>query len=434
MHLTEEQMLTLAPDEASKKSGKDLATPTKWQNLCATDLAVWGECQGSGSKPYQTSIDLSNIAFKCSCPSRKFPCKHGIALGLLYARNAKSFAQAAPPGWVAEWLQKRATKEEKKTEEKESKPVDLQAQAKRQASRESKVKDGIEELLVWIKDLIRNGILGAPEKGFAFWENMSKRMVDAQAPGLAGMIRTLGDTDFFREGWESVFLSKLLDVYLICKSYLHFEAVPELVKPDIRNWIGFTTSQEELKAKQGISDHWLVLGKVSSVDDNITTEKFWLYGSQSKQYAMVLQFIVRGQTATLLLSPGMVIEAEVVYYPSATPMRALIKNHITVSVPVSVDAYPSWQAIAEQESLLFASFPVQTEKPYIVQKLMPTKHNGRWVLKDSLGFAAALPSKFKAFWKLLSLSGGQPMDMVIVGKENEFEPIGVWVEEKYQSL
>lgn len=434
MHLTEEQMLTLAPDEASKKSGKDLATPTKWQNLCATDLAIWGECQGSGSKPYQTSIDLSNIAFKCSCPSRKFPCKHGIALGLLYARNAKSFAQAAPPGWVAEWLQKRATKEEKKTEEKESKPVDLQAQAKRQASRESKVKDGIEELLVWIKDLIRNGILGAPEKGFAFWENMSKRMVDAQAPGLAGMIRTLGDTDFFREGWESVFLNKLLDVYLICKSYLHFEAVPELVKPDIRNWIGFTTSQEELKAKQGISDHWLVLGKVSSVDDNITTEKFWLYGSQSKQYAMVLQFIVRGQTATLLLSPGMVIEAEVVYYPSATPMRALIKNHITVSVPVSVDAYPSWQAIAEQESLLFASFPVQTEKPYIVQKLMPMQHNGRWVLKDSLGFAAALPSQFKAFWKLLSLSGGQPMDMVIVGKENEFEPIGVWVEEKYQSL
>jgi hypothetical protein len=434
MHLTEEQMLTLAPDEASKKSGKDLATPTKWQNLCATDLAIWGECQGSGSKPYQTSIDLSNIAFKCSCPSRKFPCKHGIALGLLYARNAKSFAQAAPPGWVAEWLQKRATKEEKKTEEKESKPVDLQAQAKRQANREIKVKDGIEELLVWIKDLIRNGILGAPEKGFAFWENMSKRMVDAQAPGLAGMIRTLGDTDFFREGWESVFLNKLLDVYLICKSYQHFEAVPELVKPDIRNWIGFTTSQEELKAKPGISDHWLVLGKVSSVDDNITTEKFWLYGSQSKQYAMVLQFIVRGQTATLLLSPGMVIEAEVVYYPSATPMRALIKNHTTVSVPVSVDAYPSWQAIAEQESLLFASFPVQTEKPYIVQKLMPMQHNGRWVLKDSLGFAAALPSQFKAFWKLLSLSGGQPMDMVIVGKENEFEPIGVWVEEKYQSL
>jgi hypothetical protein len=434
MHLTEEQMLTLAPDDASKKSGKDLASPTKWQNLCATDLAVWGECQGSGSKPYQTSIDLSNIAFKCSCPSRKFPCKHGIALGLLYARNAKSFTQTDPPGWVNEWLQKRTTKEEKKTEDKEVKPVDLEAQAKRQANRENKVRDGIQELLIWIKDLIRNGILGTPEKGFAFWENMSRRMVDAQAPGLAGMVKTLGDTDFFKEGWESVFLEKLLELYIVCKSYQHFDTVPELVKQDIKNWIGFTTSQDELKAKQGISDHWLVLGKNSSVDDNITTEKFWLYGNQSKQYAMVLQFIVRGQTASLLLSPGMVIEAELVYFPSVTPMRALIKNHNTVSVPVSVEAYPSWQAIAEQQSLLYASFPVQTEKPYIVEKLMPIKHNGRWLLKDSLGFAALLPSHFKAFWKLLSISGGQPMDMAIVGKENEFEPIGVWVEEKYQSL
>jgi hypothetical protein len=434
MHLTEEQMLTLAPDEASKKSGKDLASPSKWQNLSGSEIAVWGECQGSGSKPYQTSIDLSNIAFKCSCPSRKFPCKHGIALGLMYARNAKSFGKMEPPAWVSDWLQKRTTKEEKKADDKESKPVDAEAQAKRQANRENKVKDGVEELIIWIKDLIRNGILSAPEKGYAFWGNMSRRMIDAQAPGLAGMLKSLGDTDFFREGWESVFLERLLDLYLVSKSYHHFDAVPELIKQDIRTWIGFTISQDELKTQKGITDHWMVLGKSSSTDDNITTERFWLYGNQSKNYALVLQFIVRGQTANILLSPGMVIEAELVYFPSVTPMRALIKNYNTVSVQVAAEPYPSLQAVAEYQSLLYAAFPVQTEKPYIVQKLTPVKYNGKWLLKDAQGFTAAIPTRFKAFWKLLSISGGQPMDMAVIGKENEFEPIGVWAENKYLLL
>ncbi|HPH90283.1 MAG TPA: hypothetical protein PLZ68_05665, partial [Ferruginibacter sp.] len=76
LNLTEDQILTLAPDEASKKSGKDLSSPAKWVSKGVNEFALWGEAQGSGSKPYQTQVDLTNIAFKCSCPSRKFPCKH----------------------------------------------------------------------------------------------------------------------------------------------------------------------------------------------------------------------------------------------------------------------------------------------------------------------------------------------------------------------
>ena len=68
MTLSEDQILALAPDEASKKAGLGLANMSKWVSKGANELAIWGECQGSGSKPYQAQIDLSNIAFKCSCP------------------------------------------------------------------------------------------------------------------------------------------------------------------------------------------------------------------------------------------------------------------------------------------------------------------------------------------------------------------------------
>ncbi|MBD0269487.1 MAG: SWIM zinc finger family protein, partial [Cyanobacteria bacterium Co-bin8] len=82
---TPEQVLALAPDAASAKNGRGLAIGHKWFTLGTHQSAVWGECQGSGKNPYRTQIDLSEPAFRCSCPSRKFPCKHGLALFLLLA-------------------------------------------------------------------------------------------------------------------------------------------------------------------------------------------------------------------------------------------------------------------------------------------------------------------------------------------------------------
>ena len=119
MNFSEDQILALAPDDPSKKSGKELANPSKWVKREISERALWGECQGSGKLPYQTQVDLSNVAFKCTCPSRKFPCKHGLGLLLLYARDQKLFSKEAEPAWVTEWLDKRNDREEKKTEKKE---------------------------------------------------------------------------------------------------------------------------------------------------------------------------------------------------------------------------------------------------------------------------------------------------------------------------
>src|SRR5689334_15050295 len=59
MSLSTEAVLALAPDDASAKAAKGLVAPAKWPTLAFSDEAVWGECQGSGSKPYQTQVDLS---------------------------------------------------------------------------------------------------------------------------------------------------------------------------------------------------------------------------------------------------------------------------------------------------------------------------------------------------------------------------------------
>ncbi|NYV78479.1 SWIM zinc finger family protein, partial [Streptomyces sp. UH6] len=104
-----EQVLALAPDAASRKAGSKLAAAGPWSGTgCDDEGTVWGLCKGSGSKPYQTIVDMgesSAPAYKCSCPSRKFPCKHALGLLLLWAADPAAVpAGQEPPDWARQWL------------------------------------------------------------------------------------------------------------------------------------------------------------------------------------------------------------------------------------------------------------------------------------------------------------------------------------------
>lgn len=434
MLLTEEQVLSLAPDEASRKAGKALAGAAKWVSKGANEQALWGECQGSGSKPYQTQIDLAGTAFKCSCPSRKFPCKHGIGLMLLYARESATFTDNTPPSWVSEWLEKRAGKEVKK-QEKEDKPVDEAARDKRQLARQQKVEDGINELLLWMKDIIRNGLLQLPEKGASYWETMARRMVDAQASGLAAMVRGLSEINFYSEGWQHTFMEQLLRIYLVIQGFRQGETLPPLLQQELRTLVGFTQSQEALRQEKGTKDTWLILNKQVTEEDNLTTEKYWLYGLHSYQPALVLQFFARGMSRPqLLLTAGMSIEAELVFFPSEIPLRALIKEPVTNNNLQDTYGLPGWEELTAAETSLAEKMPVRSERPYIVQQLTPVQHNMKWWLKDSNDRIMPVKDGFRNIWKLLSLSGGQPLDMALLGKEQEYEPLGVWHNGVYKLL
>jgi hypothetical protein len=431
--LNEDQILTLAPDEASRKSGRDLASPSKWVSKGGNEKALWGECKGSGSKPYQTQVDINSIAFKCSCPSRKFPCKHGLGLLLLYAKQKNTFTQTDEPDWVTEWLKKRTDKQVEKSAG-EIKPVDEQAQAKRQLARQSKVTGGIEELSLWLKDIVRNGILQMPEKGRGWFDNMAKRMVDAQAPGLAGMIRELADTNFYEEGWQSGFMDQIVRIYLEISGYKNMPFINESLQQDIRSWIGFTQSQEELKEKKGITDKWLVLGKQTTEEDSLTVERNWLFGTQSLHYALVLQFVIRGQGSQFALSPGLFIDAKLVFYPSAAPLRAIIKNQVNTSATNNIPAFAHWNEVVETETLLGSRLPFRSERPFIISQLKPVQHDQQWWLQDTRMNLMRMKNSHKMIWKLLSLSGGQPLNMAVIGKEDQFEPVGIWDDGQYKML
>src|SRR6516162_5988309 len=123
MSLTLERIEALAPDQASLAAARKLLKPSSWPTLAESEGLVWGECQGSGATPYRIVVNEADAGYKCTCPSRKFPCKHSLALMWMRADGSTAFASASVPDWVKDWLSRRrgTTAAASQTEE-ESKP------------------------------------------------------------------------------------------------------------------------------------------------------------------------------------------------------------------------------------------------------------------------------------------------------------------------
>ncbi|SDD60640.1 SWIM zinc finger [Dyadobacter soli] len=422
MQYNREQILQLAPDDVSAKAGRQLATPGKWVTMACNDLAIWGECQGSGKNPYQTAIDLTNIAFKCNCPSRKFPCKHGLALFLLYSEDQGKFtANPELPAYVAEWLSKRQARETTK-ETKEEKPVDETARAKRVESREKKVNGGIEEVRAWLSDVIRPGIAHVPQQAYQFHNNITARMVDAQAGGLASQLRQISEINFFNEGWQKQLLKRLSGIYMITEGYRNRDTLPAGSARDIATLIGWTIPKEEVLQTEAITDQWIVLSVTMSEESNVTTERIWLYGLGTSRFALLLNFYAGNQPYQTMLVPGIQIDADIVYYPASVPMRALIREQRPVtSRSAQINIPDSFLTIYNNIADTLGKNPFAEQIPFMIEGVKATFANERWFLTDQEGLSVPLSNPEDECWNMLAFSGGRRFSAFGICEQGQFD-------------
>ena len=333
-------ILALAPDSSSASSGKGLSQRKHWLTVARQGDVLWGECQGSGKHPYQTRLDATAAEpiFKCTCPSRKFPCKHGLGLFLLFASTPDQFAPTPLPSWVAEWLEGRVGRAEKKAEkavEAATKPPDPKAVERRSAARDKKVSAGLEELSLWTSDLVRGGIAGVQSKGYAHWEGMAARLVDAQAPGLARAVRGIPAL-LTRPDWQSKLLEGLGLLHLTIQAYGRLETLPEAVQADVRGAIGYPVSVEDVLALPGTTDTWQVIGQSIEALERIRARRTWLRGEQTQTSALLLEFGVPQAPLSAGYAVGSSVKGTLHFYPSNAPQRAIFSGDATPAGQISI--------------------------------------------------------------------------------------------------
>ncbi len=430
---TVDRILALAPDASSVKSGRELAIARKWSGLGQTKRAIWGECQGSGTKPYQTEIDTSEPAFRCTCPSRKFPCKHALALFLLSAAEPNLFSVSVPPPWVQEWLKKRDEKAAEQTREKPSREAtsDPEAAARRVAARESKVTAGIAELEGWLRDVARQGLANLQQQPFGYFDRVAARMVDAQAPGLARQVRQISALVSSSGEWHAAASERVGRLFLLLQAYGRLDSLPPELRADIRSLIGWTEKQEELLEQPGVQDDWDIMSLRVEEDERLRTQRNWLLGRQTGRAALILNFAYGNAPLDVSLVPGTRIQAELVFFPGLSPSRALIRQKQGTGPMTMPAGFQSVTAALETYGLLLAQNPWLVRLPVLLSSVVPIRREERWHLRDGVDKSVRLSASDETCWRLLALSGGRPMSVFGEWTGDRLEPLGVWAEGRY---
>ena len=205
----------LATDQSSLKAAAGLAKPAKWSGVGASHdgALVWGECAGSGANPYRVMADLRDLGNKCTCPSRKFPCKHVLGLLWMKAEAITPFAPADTPAWVSDWLGRRragagapkppqrqpptricaprSSAEPELVEDPKDAARREAAAAKRSEDTERAILDALDALEQWIGDQLRMGLSAFVDDVTARCRRIAARLVDGKAAVLAGRIDEL---------------------------------------------------------------------------------------------------------------------------------------------------------------------------------------------------------------------------------------------------
>jgi hypothetical protein len=164
-------------------------------------------------------------------------------------------------------------------------------------------------------------------------------------------------------------------------------------------------------------------------------ERSWFYGLRSRRYALILQFYVRNQPPAASYTPGLVVDAELVFFNSALPLRALVKDQYNTWKPKQLpEAYDNWTTVVKTETLYNARSPFADAWPCIVTQLRIVPYYNEWWLQDEQQQLMRVRGKESAIWDLLALTGGTPMRMTLIGKEKEYEPVGVWFNNEYKML
>ena len=443
MSLTASQILDLAPDASSRKAGQDQAKPGKWSGLARQGETIWGEIKGSGATPYRTVADLGGPASKCSCPSRKFPCKHALGLMLVHAAAPAAFGEGEPPEWVASWTQGRATRAanaEAKAEARADappKPVDEKAQARRRQAREDKVSAALDELDLWLRDLMRRGLASSRSEPYAFWDRMAGRLVDGQAPGLARRVRALPGllAAAPRPGAakpEAALALAIGRLGLILRGARRIDALEPDQATSIRAAIGYPVAAEELAARPGLADDWAVLAHTIDEEDRLTARSVWLAGRETGRIAQILDFGTTGSPLPPAPASGQDFSGEIAFHPGAPPLRAFLREGRSgpaaqASIPGAGDIASGLRAWAE----VLARAPWTETWPLRLSQvrfgLMP---GGTGTPLFGIGDAGgSLPLQADARIRaLVAVAAGRPVDLFGIHDGHGLRPLFLTIE------
>ena len=313
-------------------------------------------------------------------------------------------------------------------------PGQHRSAARRAEQRETRVASGLAELDRWLCDQARQGLAASQQAGYAHWDDIAARMVDAQAPGVAERLRALASVPHSGPGWDGRLLEEYALLHLLAVAYRRQAELPPPLRETVRSRIGFSLRQADvLAAGPPVRDHWQVLARRDLEQDRIRARRTWLRGRKTGRDALLLSFAAAGQALDDSLTVGADADADLVFYPGAAALRAAVLARHGGGVRhgggiVLPDGEPPDGEPPEGGTIaaLLAGYAAAlAADPWLdswlaVVEVIPARAPAPAVC-DADGGSLPLHPGAGHCWPLFALSGGRPVTLA-----GEWTPRGLW--------
>lgn len=193
--ISEQQIVAMAPNANAVANAKKIVKSGGFtsHSYSADDTFYMGTCKGSGSSVYTVSLDFAEgdtPVCRCSCPSRQFPCKHGLAFMLELSEN-RQWELCEIPQTI---LDKRAKKDAREGKKAEAKEKPKTAKKTNQAARTKKLKKQLEGLDLAeqvVRELMQAGLGTLTGSSVKIYQDLAKQLGDYYLPGPQRLVQSL---------------------------------------------------------------------------------------------------------------------------------------------------------------------------------------------------------------------------------------------------
>src|SRR5918997_306508 len=299
-------------------------------------------------------------------------------------------------------------------------------QPERLAARAERVSSGLDELDQWLRDQVRTGIAALGRGGYRPLDRMAARMVDAQAPGVAGMLRSLPG-ELAGEGWPARLLEQLGALHLLVAAHRRIDALPPDLAATVRSRVGYPVRKADVLAGPAVTDHWFAVGAVDSLDYRLVSRRVWLYGTTTRRWALLLSFAPPGGFLDDSVAAGQRLHANLHFYPGSGQYRALLGERWDILQPVGPPEPETYAELLERFADLLAADPWATRMPAVVQAaaVPPDRPGGRWRLREDSGAYRELVELAGEPWPLFARSLGAPTPVFGEWGPSGFRPLSL---------
>ncbi len=429
-----EQVEAIAPTPAAMTAARPLVSLSRWGSTGADERAVWGVCRGSGAEPYDTMVDHVGVGFSCTCPSRRRPCKHSLALLMLWAQG--QIIDTVAPASVEAWISRRIrTQDVVRGEPADtvapsadpSPGVDSSPDAEPAAAASDEVPEspdepdrdrgrdervermyaGLAELDRWLDDRMRTGLADPALARYGTWDELAARLVDARAGSLANRIRRLAGLVGASPDWHGEVLAELGLLHLLSQAARRIGELPDPLADAVATTVGWQVRHADVLGGVPDTDEWIVAGRSDTREDRIEVRRHWLRGANSGRWALVLSFAAYRQSLDTSLEVGTSVHADLHRYPGPA-LRALVG--IRHAEPVDRAIAPSVDVAGACDEIgsILVGEPWLDRVPVTVRAAVSHAGSG-WVLTDDTGSLPLLPGR--SMDTLLAVSAGEPVDV-----------------------